>query len=207
VASQPFYIAMRPKHGFDVPPPAFATAVAAMFEALLDVFAPLDVTVGDDLQISRVDPVRTFGTTPLWCDEELTRGPLTRCKPTLGTDVVAELYARAIGTSSVIARGAIRLEDGWYGRWCSGALHDVVVVRFAWPAGFALELPLRGYPFTAIRPLAKRLDRGDRAVAAAHRALWLPALCRVREALGLDRDEVRWETTLGKDFLRALAAS
>jgi hypothetical protein len=194
---------MRVNEG--VPPPGGGTA--ALLEALLDVFAPLDVRVGDDLRIARLDPVRTFGTTPLWCDEELTRGALTRCKPTLGTDVVAELYERALGTTAIVARGAIRLEDGWYGRWCNAELRDVVEVRFSWPEGFALELPLRGFPFTATRPLAKRLDAGDPAVAAAHRALWLPALCQVRTALGLDREEVRWETTLGKDFLRALAAS
>lgn len=188
-----------------VPPPV--GGAAAVLEALLDVFAPLDVLVGDELRVARLDPVRTFGTTPLWCDEELTRGPLTRCRPTLGTDVVAELVERAIGHAAIVARGAIRLEDGWYGRWCSGELRDVVEVRFAWPAGFSLELPLRGYPFTAVRPLAKRLEIGDRGVAAAHRARWLPALCKVRGALGLDREEVRWETTLGKDFQRALAAS
>lgn len=179
---------------------------AAILEALHDVFAPLDVMVGD-ARTARLDPARVFGTTPLWCDEELTRGPLTRCAPTLGTDVIAELVASQVGLASIAARGAVRLTDGWYGRWCRGELHDIVEVRFAWPAGFELRLPLRGFPFAAIRPLAKRLEIGDPALAAAHRALWLPALCRVRDAIGLDRDEVRWETTFGRDFGRALAAS
>src|SRR5512139_2710633 len=95
-------------------PPAFATAIPALFEALLDVFAPLDVHVHIDderLRIARFDPVRVFETVPLYCDEELTRDALTRCRPTLGTDVVAELHERLAGIAPrvfyISAEGAV----------------------------------------------------------------------------------------------------
>jgi hypothetical protein len=212
---------MKVKDG--VPPPAYATAVPALFEALLDVFAPLEVAVAIDdaqLEIARVDPVRGFGTDALWCDEELTRDPLTRCSPALGTDVVAELHDKLAGIAparfAIHAAGAVRhraagtATAAWYGRWRSDGLQSIVTVGFD-QRGFALDCPLDGYPFMPVRPLASKLAAGDRALAAENRALWLPALCDVRAALGFDREEVEWsalgDALLRKDWLPRLRAS
>ncbi len=212
---------MRVKDG--VAPPAHATAVPALFEALLDVFAPLEVAIAiDDAQIdiARIDPVRGFGTDALWCDEELTRDPLTRCSPALGTDVVAELHDRLAGiaparfaihaTGAVHHRAAGAAAPAWYGRWRSDGLNAIVTIAFD-DTGFSLQCPLDGYPFMPIRPLAGKLAAGDRALAAENRALWLPALCNVRAALGFDREEVKWsalgDALLRKDWLPRLRAS
>ena len=191
----------------DTPPPVFATAVPAMFEALLDVFAPLDVLVevdDDFYRVSRIDPVRVFATEPLWCDEELTRDALTRCPPTLGTDVVAELHERLAGIAPtmfyVAAKGAVhhRVEGtdapAWYGRWRGAGLADLVTIKFRWAMlwrGFEVQ-SLGGYPFAPVRPLVNRFADGDAAIATQNRALWLPALANVRAALGFDREEVEW---------------
>jgi hypothetical protein len=195
----------------DVPPPAFATAIPQLFEALLDVFAPLDVTYaidgGDFVRVTRLDPVRAFANEPLWCDEELTRDALTRCKPGLGTDVVTELYDRFAGIAPqsfyISAEGALRHhapgtdEPAWYGRWRSTHLHELCTVSFHWTAdpwrGFELRCPLSGYPFTSVRPLVRgSLADGDPAIAAENRALLFPALAKVRGALGFDPHEVEW---------------
>lgn len=195
------------------PPPAFATAVPAMFEALIDVFAPLDVTIHVDderLHLARIDPVRAFGTQPLWCDEELTRDALTRCPPALGTDVIAELHERLAGiapaTFYISAEGAVLHRafgtdtPAWYGRWRGAGMWELATVAFHWTTdpwrGFEMTCPLSGYPFTPIRPLVRdQLVDGDPALAADNRALWLPHLCKVRAALGFDREEVEWGTT------------
>lgn len=203
-----FYLAMAVSGD---EPPEVATAVPAMFEALLDIFAPLDLTYriddGDFVRVARLDPARAFNAEPLWCDEELTRDALTRCSPALGTDVVAELCDRLAGararTFYVSAEGALRhraagtAEAAWYGRWRTTHLHELATVSFTWTAdplrGFELRCPLSGYPFTAVEPLVRgSLADGDPAIAAANREAMFPALCRVRAALGLDRGEVTW---------------
>ena len=205
-----FLLEMQVKDG--APPPVFATAAPAMFEALIDVFAPLDVMIHIDdeqLRIARIDPVRVFGTQPLWCDEELTRDALTRCGPTLGTDVIAELYERLAGIAPtsfyVSAEGALFHRaagtdaPAWYGRWRGSGLWELASVAFHWTKdpwrGLEMKCPLSGYPFTALRPLVSRLADGDPALAAENRALWLPHLSKVRAALGFDREEVEWGTT------------
>ena len=193
-------------------PPAFATAIPAMFEALLDVFAPLEVSILVDdrwTEIERFDPARRFETSPLWCDEELTRDPINRCAPTLGTDVVAELHDRLAGITPkkffVAADGAVLHRapgtdaPAWYGRWRGAGLWELAHVSFTWTddpwRGIEMRCPLGGYPFTPIRPLVKgRLVEGDPALAAENRALWLPSLCKLRAALGFDREEVAWHT-------------
>lgn len=207
------------------PPPVFATAVPALFDALLDVFAPLDVSIaiGDDtLACARIDSVRVFGTEPLWCDEELTRDVFTRCPPTLGTDVVAELYERLAGLApasfEVTAAGACKLiahggdAPAWYGRWRGDGLQALVTIVIHWTKrrGVELRCPLDGYPFAPVRPRTSRLSPGDRAVAAENRALWLPAVCNIRQALGFDREEIEWTTddpNLRKDWLPRLRES
>ena len=200
----------------DAKPVAFATGVPAMFEALLDVFAPLDVTFkiddGDVVRIARIDPVRSYNAEPLWCDEELTRDALTRCKPTLGTDVVAELYERFAGTSPkkvcVSAEGALLHrapgtdEPAWWGRWRSSYLHELCEVHFWWTdepwRGFELLCSISGYPFTSVRPLVRgTLAKGDPVIALENRELLFPALARVRAALGFDRHEVTWGNARG----------
>ena len=209
------------------PPPAFATAIPAMFEALAGVFAPLDVMIQVDDEthhIARIDPVRVFNTEPLWCDEELTREALTKCAPTLGTDVVAELYERlasiAPAAFGVSARGAVLHRASadaplWYGRWRAAQLTDLVTVHFQWTAdpwrGFSIQCPAGGAPFAAVRLTTSKPTDGDPAVAAENRALWLPALCGVRAALGFDREEVAWsvlgDAAARKDWLPHLRAS
>jgi hypothetical protein len=212
VGFQPFHISMRPKYGLEVPPPAFATAVPAMFEALLDVFAPLSVAlaIDDDLsiRIERLDEERRYGSQPLWCDEELTRHPLTSCKPDLGADVIAELYDRLANTTPkwlyVSAQGALRhvsagtTTPAWYGHWrMDQTLRELATVSFTWTRDplreFDMYCPLSGYPFTATKPLHRpELGNGDFQLARQNRELLMPALCRVREALGFDREEVYW---------------
>ena len=211
---------------FDAPPPAFATAVPAMFEALAGVFAPLDVMlhIDDDSEhIARIDPVRAFGAIPLWCDEELTRDALTRCAPTLGIDVIAELHERLAGSAParfvVSARGALlhraAQAPAWYGRWRAAELTELVTVHFQWTEdpwrGFILTAPTGGYPFTAVRLTTTKATDGDPAIAAENRALWIPALAGVRAALGFDREEVEWrvvgDTAARKDWLPQLRAS
>jgi hypothetical protein len=207
----------------DAPPCAFATAVPALFEALADVFAPLDVVIGHG-HIARLDPVRVFNTVPLWCDEELTRDPLTRCLPTLGTDVIAELHEACADLAppeviidaqgALLHRAAHTAAPAWYGRWCSEQLRDIISVHVRWTErsrGFALHCELGGYPFTATRLTTNRATDGDAAIAAENRALWLPALCRVRAAFGFDREEVEWrvlgDAAARKDWLPHLRAS
>ena len=204
-----FYRAMTVKDGARAP--AFATAVPAMFEALQDIFAPLDVTYRIDdeswVHIARLDATRSFNTTPLWCDEELTRDALTRCTPTLGTDVIAELCDRLAGRTPawfyISAEGALRhraagdTEPAWYGRWRHEVLDELVTVSFTWTKdplrGFEMRCPLSGYPFTAVQPMVRgNLVDGDAATAAHNRAALIPSLCRVREALGFDRAEIDW---------------
>lgn len=213
----------------EAPPPVFATGVPAMFDALLDVFAPLDVRVGidgDQYLVARIDPDRVFATEPLWCDEELTRDVLTRCRPTLGTDVVAELHDRLAGIApsafEIEARGAVfhRLPGtdapAWYGRgrarWTRDGLHDLVTIKFRWATawrGFELAT-INGYPFVSLRPLASGFVAGDDGVAADNRALWFPAIANVRAALGFDREEVEWriegslDARVRKDWLARL---
>ena len=183
--------------------PPFARTIPALFEALLDVFVPFDIAlaIDDDFErIARIDPVRAFNHEPLWCDEELTREPLTRCKPESGADVVVELWERLAGRSiqtiTLEAEGALLHRTdvrAWYGRWCATELRPVATVRFAWPAhGFTFDCPHAGYPLTSTRLLARTIGDGDPAIAEENREAILPAFCRVREALGFDRDEVEW---------------
>ena len=225
-AVNPFFVDMQVR--FDAPPPAFATAVPAMFEALADVFAPLDVTIhldDDTDRIARIDPARVFGTVPLWCDEELTREALTKCAPTLGTDVVAELYERLAGITparfvvsahgALLHRAAHTDAPAWYGRWRAAQLTELVTLHVQWSEdpwrGFIMKCPTGGYPFTPVRLTTTKATDGDPAIAAQNRALWLPALCRVRAALGFDREEVEWrvlgDAAARKDWLPRLRAS
>lgn len=221
-----FFLDMQVR--FDAPPPAFATAIPAMFEALADVFAPLDVTIhadDDEDRVARIDPARVFNTVPLWCDEELTREALTRCPPALGTDVIADLYVRlaniAPASFSINAHGALfhrpahAEAPGWYGRWRAAELTELVSVHFQWTTdpwrGFVIKCPAGGYPFTPVRLTTTKAGAGDPAIAAQNRALWLPALARVRAALGFDREEVEWrvlgDAAARKDWLPHLRAS
>jgi hypothetical protein len=211
VGLKSFSIAMLAKR--DCPAPAFAN-VPAVYEALLDVFAPLDVTLriddGDVETIARLDPARVFGTMPLWCDEELARDALTKCKPALGVDVIAELYDRiaragTVKSLYVSAQGPLfhRVPGtdapAWYGRWRADSLRELAIASFVWTAeptrGFELRCPLSGYPFTSTRPLVRgSLADGDPAVAAENRARLFAALAGVRSAIGFDSHEVRWES-------------
>jgi hypothetical protein len=192
----------------------------AVFEALLDVFAPrvlwLQINGRDTAELDRIVPAAGWGAQPLWMGETLVPGAvLTVCPPGSGAALIAEMKARLaqgnVSSLFVSAQGALRHQapetshPAWYGRWkieTPPALLDLIAVRLQWTddmRAFELDLPMSGYPLTATRLEPDGfVDDGDLVVAAANRATVLSALERVPAALGLVPGEYRWSN--GGDY-------
>lgn len=203
----------------EVPQRPIAEGAAAVFEHLLEVFAPRDLRVQldgrDVVQLHRTedsgnDQVR-------WLDEEIRPGQmLTRCPPGPAADLVRELRATlaAFNPASLYvgANGALRhrapgtAEADWYGRWQleTGVLLDLLEVRLQWTDdmhAFEFELPHSGYPLTTLQLRGDdSVDPGDLDVARANRAAILPVLMAIPRCLGLTAEQVEWSN--GGDYAR-----
>lgn len=193
-----------------------AEGAPAVFERLLEVFAPRSLWVQldgrDVVELRRTD---ADAEQARWFGEEIVPGePLTRCPPGPAADLVRELRAtlatRNPASLFIGANGALRhrasgtAEEGWYGRWQleTGALLDLLEVRLQWTEdmhGFELELPHSGYPLTTVRLCSDgSVGAGDLDAARANRAAILPVLAEVPGCLGLTADQVRWSN--GGDY-------
>lgn len=189
------------------PPRSLAEATPALFESLLDVFAPFELAYrtdgGDQVDIKRA---MVGG---LWPGEQRNGDDvLTRYSAT-GKEVVGELRDRLARTSprQIWASAEVALchrapgtaAPAWYGRWQvgPGVYHELATVRFYWTDDDLREVdvtfPLAGYPLTSTQLTAQQsVVDGDGATAIANRELILPALARVRGALGLDPSQAQW---------------
>lgn len=193
-----------------------AEAAPAVFERLLEIFAPrvlwIQLDGGDVVELRRTDGRGVEGTR--WLDEETRSGEvLTRCPPGPAAGLVCELRAtlaaRNPASLFISANGALRHRvpgtsaADWYGRWQleTGALHDLVEVRLQWTDlhSFELELPHSGYPLTTVQLRGDdSVGPGDPEAARANRAAILPVLAGIPGCLGLAADQVRWSN--GGDY-------
>jgi hypothetical protein len=194
-----------------------AESAAAVFERLLEVFAPrvlwIQLDGRDVVELRRADgngdePAR-------WLDEEIRPGEvLTRCPPGPAADLVRELRgalaARNPASLFVSANGALRHrapgtgEADWYGHWQleTGALLDLVEIRLQWTEdmhGFELELPHSGYPLTTLQLRDDgSVGPGDPDAARSNRTTIMPVLAAIPGCFGLASDQVRWSN--GGDY-------
>lgn len=184
-------------------------AAARVFEYLLPVFAPRRFVYAlADQELHYL--VRQNGRQ--WNGEELTSDALTSCPPGDASELVAELRGAlasvALSELWIGARGALfhraphATEPAWFGRWrMERSLHELVEISFGWCdelRGVEIRFPNNGYPLTtaALRTEpdgARVLDDGDPASASDNRARIFGVLAGLPSALGLARDEVRWE--------------
>jgi len=193
-----------------------AEAAPAVFERLLDIFAPrmlwIQLDGGDVVEFCRTEDGGADGAR--WLDEEIRPGEvLTRCPPGPAASLLCELRAtlavRDPASLFIGANGALRhrapgtAAADWYGRWQleTGALLDLVEVRLQWTDlhGFEFELPHSGYPLTTVQLRGDgSVGPGDPEAAHTNRAAILPVLARIPECLGLAADEVVWSN--GGDY-------
>lgn len=202
--------------GVSLPRP-LAEGAPAVFEHLLEVFAPrvlwIQLDGRDVVELRRTDDGGTEEVR--WLDEEIRPGHvLTRCPPGPAADLVRELRVTLATRNPVSlfvsANGALRHQApgtaaaDWYGRWQleTGALLDLVDVRLQWTDdmhGFELELPHSGYPLTTVQLRGDdSVDPGDPDAARANRGTILPVLAGIPGCLGLTADQVRWSN--GGDY-------
>jgi hypothetical protein len=194
-----------------------AEGAAAVFERLLEVFAPRVLWIQFDghgpVELSRTDDGDTEQAR--WLGEEIRAGNvLTRCPLGPAADLVRELRGRlAAGNYAslfVSANGALRhrapgtAEADWYGHWQleTGALLDLVEIRLQWTEdmhGFELELPHSGYPLTTLQLRGDgSVGPGDPDAARGNRTTIMPVLAAIPGCLGLASDQVRWSN--GGDY-------
>jgi hypothetical protein len=186
-----------------------AQAVPKLFETMLPLFAPRRFVFAIDHGELRY---LTRGERGHWNGEEITGESLTECPPGEARDLIDELRD-ALATAQpthlwVGAEGALYHHapntpaPAWYGRWrLQRSLSELIEPSFSWTEderAVEVRLPISGYPLTSIklrgRPEGDRvIDDGDVRAAAANRALITDAFARMPEALGLARNEVRWE--------------
>lgn len=200
-----------------VPRRPIAEGAAAVFEHLLEVFAPRVLWIQlDGRDVVELRRTHDGGTGEArWFAEEIRPGEmLTRCPPGPAADLVRELRAtlaaRNPASLFIGANGALRhrapgtAAADWYGRWQleTGALLDLVEVRLQWTEdthAFELELPHSGYPLTTVQLRGDdSVGPGDPEVARANRAAILPVLAAIPGCLGLAADQVRWSN--GGDY-------
>jgi hypothetical protein len=211
-----FTLDMRVAAGATAKRPA-SEGVPAMFEALLEVFAPRDIAMwidGRETTVDRIDRQRSYGDEPLWLGEEITGDALTGCPPGPARELVHEARAVLAGrlperlvvraTGALLHQAPWTPRPAWFGRWRVDhpALHELVSVRYERSAArhaFEFILPLSGYPLTSSRLTGEaHLDPGDRASAAVNRATLIPVIARVRDAFGFELDDVDWSN--GGDY-------
>jgi hypothetical protein len=184
-----------------------ADALPAMFECVGDVLAPLQITY----RLEGKEELDRLGGSALglWPGEEASDGdPITRIVTPRSAGLVAELRealagapARAVyasGTCAVRCYAHAGASPAWQARWRYGKtgfyeLATLAYMRDEYEHHVQIEFPAEGYPLTPVRPSIDRIEQdGDSAIAAQNRALILPALGRVRGALGLAPGDVRW---------------
>jgi hypothetical protein len=191
------------------PQSPLAQAVPAMFDSLLSLFAPRRFVFAIDHRELRY---LTRGERGHWNGEEITGESLTECPPGEARELIDELRDELTKANPthvwVGAEGALYHHapntpaPAWYGRWrLQRSLSELIEPSFAWTEeeqAVEVRLPLAGYPLTSIklrgRPEGDRvIDDGDAGAAASNRSLIADALSRLPAALGLARDDVRWE--------------
>jgi hypothetical protein len=165
---------------------------------------------GEAIELTRFDAARSVRTQPLWQDEVVEDGQsLTRCSPAQGSSLIAEAAAllteRQPRTLYLSAEGALHhraagdTQPHWYGRWVitePPTLSELIKIRIEWTEerrNLELSFHLSGYPLTSVTPLPSgNLGAGDSKIAAANRALIIPALAYAPLSFGLAPGEVRW---------------
>jgi hypothetical protein len=200
-----------------VPQRPIAEGAAAVFEHLLEMFAPRDLWLRlDGREVVQLHRTEDGGADEVrWLDEEVRPGEvLTRCPPGPAADLVRELRAtlaaRSPASLYIGANGALRHQApgttaaDWYGRWQleTGVLHDLVEVRLQWTEdmhAFEFELPHSGYPLTTVQLRSNdSVGPGDPDAARANRAAILPVLMAIPRCLGLTAEQVEWSN--GGDY-------
>jgi hypothetical protein len=189
-------------------PRPLAEATPALFESLLDTFAPFEIAYRVDGG-HQVDIERAM-VGGLWPGEQQQGGDvLTRCTP--AKEIVGELRDRLAGTSpqqiwasaevALFHHAAQASRPAWHGRWRTSptTYRELASVRFYWTdldlREVEIAFPLSGYPLTSTRLTGSAsIEEGDGATAVVNRELILPALARVRGALGLTAAQARWST-------------
>ncbi len=191
-------------------PERLAVAVPALFENLMTLFAPRRFVFSVDHGELRY---LTKGERGHWNGEEITGEALTECPPGEEARELIDELREALAKSPpthlwVGAEGALYHHapstpaPAWYGRWrLQRSLSELIEPSFAWTEderAVEIRLPLAGYPLTSVklrgRPDGDRvLDDGDASIAAANRALIADAFAKIPRALGLTRDDVKWE--------------